>query len=162
MAGPSRLRRGRSAWSRGRRLGRPCVGLADVTIELPTRSNISATTAIGAIAVHGDTGRVVVKSAMGNIAVDRMASGRATTALGDIRVDRVDGDLDVSTASGDVRIGEVQGSATVRTSNGSVTVDHVVGHLQGQGGQRAHRRRAGRPVDGRQDRHRRNPRRLCG
>lgn len=106
------------------------IGLADITIDLPSRSNVSATTAMGAIVADGELGRVNLKSAMGDIAVDQMASGRARTALGDVRVDRVDGDLDAGTASGELRIGEVRGSATVRSSNGNISLGHVTGDLR--------------------------------
>jgi hypothetical protein len=105
-------------------------GLADITIELPTRSNVSATTAVGKIVTNGELGRVNAKSAMGDIAIDHMTTGRTKTAFGDVRIDRVDGDLDVSTASGEVRVGDVHGSATVKNSNGATTLGHVTGDLK--------------------------------
>jgi len=106
------------------------IGLADITIDLPSRSNLVASTAMGAIVADGEFGRVNAKSAMGDIAVDHMASGRARTALGDVRIDRVDGDLDAGTASGELRIGDVHGSANVKTSNGNISVGHVTGDLK--------------------------------
>ena len=105
-------------------------GLADITIELPSRSNVGATTAVGAIVTDGELGRVNAKSAMGDIAVEHMATGRAKTAMGDIQIGRVDGDLDAGTASGDLRIDEVHGSATVKSSNGNITLGHVTGDLK--------------------------------
>jgi Putative adhesin len=105
-------------------------GLADITIELPRRSDISATTAVGAIVTDGELGRVNAKSAMGDIAVDHMATGRARTALGDVQIDRVDGDLDAGTSSGELRIGDVHGSATVKSSNGNISLHHVTGDLK--------------------------------
>lgn len=105
-------------------------GLADIAIELPSRSDVSATTAVGAIVADGELGRVTAKSAMGDIAVDHMATGRAKTAFGDVQIDRVDGDLDAGTASGELRIGDVRGSATVKSSNGNITLGHVTGDLK--------------------------------
>ena len=105
-------------------------GLADITIDLPSRSNVSATTALGTIITNGELGQVHAKSAMGDIAVDHMAAGRARTALGNVRIDRADGDLDAGTASGELHIGDVHGSATVKSSNGNIIVGHVAGDLK--------------------------------
>lgn len=105
-------------------------GLADITVELPTGSHVTASTALGKVAVEGELGRVTAKSAMGDIAIDHMATGRARTAMGDIRIDQVDGDLDVSTASGDVRVGDVHGSVVVKNSNGTSTLGHVTGDVR--------------------------------
>jgi DUF4097 and DUF4098 domain-containing protein YvlB len=105
-------------------------GLADIAIELPSRSNVTATTALGSIVAGGELGRVNARSAMGDIAVDLMATGRAKTALGDVQIDLVDGDLDAGTASGELRIGDVHGSATVKSSNGNISLRHVAGDLK--------------------------------
>jgi len=105
-------------------------GVADITIELPSKSRVSATTGMGAIVLDGELGRVSAKSAMGDITIDHMATGRAKTAFGDVRIQRVDGDLDVATASGTVRIGDVHGSAIVKNSNGNTTMGHVTGALK--------------------------------
>ena len=105
-------------------------GLADITVDLPARSNVAATTAIGKVVTDGELGRVNAKSAMGDITIEHMATGRAKTAFGDVRIDRVDGDLDVSTASGDLHIGDVHGSATMKNSNGGTSVGHVTGDLK--------------------------------
>lgn len=105
-------------------------GLADIAIELPVRSDVAATTSVGTIVADGELGTMTAKSAMGDIAIDRMAGGRVKTALGTVRIDRVDGDLDVGSSSGELRIGDVHGSATVKSSNGNVELGHVTGSLK--------------------------------
>jgi DUF4097 and DUF4098 domain-containing protein YvlB len=42
---------------------------------------------------------------------------------GDVRVERIDGDSDVSTGSGDIQLGVVGGSASVSTGSGDVRID---------------------------------------
>jgi DUF4097 and DUF4098 domain-containing protein YvlB len=105
-------------------------GLADITIELPARSDVAATTAVGTIVADGELGKMTARSAMGDIAIDRMAGGRVKTALGAVRIDRVDGDLDVNSSSGELHIGDVHGSATVKSGNGNIELGHITGALK--------------------------------
>ena len=105
-------------------------GVADITIELPTGSHVTASTGMGKVAAEGELGRVTAKSAMGDIAIDHMGSGRARTAMGDIRIDQVGGDLDVSTSTGEVRVGDVSGSVVVKNSNGASSLGHVTGDVR--------------------------------
>ena len=105
-------------------------GVVDITVELPTGSHVTASTGMGTVSAQGELGRVDATSAMGDIAIDRMASGRARTSMGDIRIDRVDGDLDVSTSTGEVRVGDVGGSVVCRNSNGASSLGHVTGDVR--------------------------------
>ncbi len=105
-------------------------GLADITIEVPTGSDVSATTSVGTIVAEGELGAMTARSAMGDIAIDHMAGGRVKTALGAVRIDRVDGDLDAGSSSGEVHIGDVHGSATVKSGNGNIELGHVTGALK--------------------------------
>ena len=105
-------------------------GLADISVEAPSGADVTARTAVGAIVATGRLGRVNATSAMGDITVSHVASGRARTAFGDVRIDRVDGDLDAATASGELHIGDVHGSASVKSSSGNITVRHVAGELK--------------------------------
>jgi DUF4097 and DUF4098 domain-containing protein YvlB len=105
-------------------------GLADITIELPVRSGVTSTTTVGRIVTDGELGAMTAKSAMGDIAIDRMAGGRVKTALGEVRIEQVDGDLDVGSSSGELHIGDVHGSATVKSGNGNIEIGHVTGAVR--------------------------------
>ena len=67
---------------------------------------------------------------MGNIRLDHAGALHATTAYGNVVVDRVVGDAEVTSGSGDVRIGELDGEAVIKNSNGDIAVADVTGDLR--------------------------------
>lgn len=101
-----------------------------VTVEVPTGSTVEARTDLGHLHTEGELGPCRLKTAMGNIRVDHAGALHASTAFGDVVVDRVVGEADVTTGSGDVRIGALLGGAVVKNSNGDTTVDEVAGDLR--------------------------------
>jgi DUF4097 and DUF4098 domain-containing protein YvlB len=120
VKGPRRLREW-SPFSDG--------GSIDVDIQLPTGSDLSGHTAAGGFRATGSLGRCELKSSAGEISLDRAARVKLATA-GDIGLERVTGDAELTTATGDVRAGEIDGSAVIKNSNGDTRVGEVGGDLQ--------------------------------
>ncbi len=120
VKGPRRLREW-SPFSDG--------GSIDVDIELPSGSDVSGHTAAGSFRCTGSLGRCELKSSAGEIRVDRAARVKLSTA-GDITLEQVTGDAELTTATGDVRVGEIDGSAEVKNANGDTRIGEVGGDLR--------------------------------
>jgi DUF4097 and DUF4098 domain-containing protein YvlB len=120
----------------------------EVTIELPTGSDVYGTIARGELRVEGrigecrfytamgdlsleQTGRLRLNTNYGNVTVDNVV-GQAdiSTDYGNVTVDNVVGQADISTGSGSVRIRKIDGTATVKNSNGNTTIEEVSGELR--------------------------------
>ncbi|HLU53186.1 MAG TPA: DUF4097 family beta strand repeat-containing protein [Acidimicrobiia bacterium] len=110
-------------WSVGR------SARARVRIVAPPGTSINARTASAdvRISVPLDRGNLAVAS--GDIEVGAASSLSVKTASGDVRIDRVERDLDVKSASGDVDVGRVGGSASITSASGDVDIDSVAGAL---------------------------------
>jgi len=104
-------------------------GSIDVEIELPAGSDLSGHTAAGGFRCTGSLGRCELKSSAGEISVAHAARVKLITA-GDIGVERVTGDAELTTATGDVRAGEIDGSAVIKNSNGDTRIGEVGGDLR--------------------------------
>jgi len=120
VKGPRRLREW-SPFSDG--------GSVDVDIELPAGSDLNGHAAAGGFRCTGSLGRCELKSSAGEISVDRAERVKLTTA-GDIRVERVNGDAELTSATGAVRAGEIDGSVVIKNSNGDTWVGEVGGDLR--------------------------------
>ena len=120
VKGPRRLREW-SPFSDG--------GSIDVEIELPAGSDLSGHAAAGGFRCTGSLGRCELKSGAGEISVDRAARVKLATA-GDIRLERVTGDAELTTATGDLSAGEIDGSAAIKNANGDTRIGEVGGDLR--------------------------------
>ncbi len=105
-------------------------GSVEVTIELPTGSEVHGSSDMGGFDGQGQLGRCELNTGMGSIRLEGTGPLSATTGFGEVVVDRVAGDTDISTGSGEVRIGAVDGTATVKNSNGSTKLGDVAGDLR--------------------------------
>lgn len=102
----------------------------DVTIELPTGSDVHAKSDMGEFRCEGPLAECDLKTGMGNVRIERAAAIRLNTGMGDVTVDRAVGDVEVSTGSGRLRIGAIDGAAVVKNSNGDTIVGTVTGDLR--------------------------------
>jgi DUF4097 and DUF4098 domain-containing protein YvlB len=102
----------------------------DVRIEVPTGSRVTGDTGMGDLRLTGVLGQCRLKSGVGHVEVERTGSLHLHTATGNVTVDAVDGDAEISTGSGALRIGEVGGAAVVKNSNGHTTIAKVGGDLR--------------------------------
>jgi DUF4097 and DUF4098 domain-containing protein YvlB len=102
----------------------------DVTIELPSDSQVSAEMQMGDVRCAGRLGECRLKSAAGNFWLERTGALRLTTSAGHISADGIAGNAEISTGSGKVQLGDIEGSAVVKNSNGATTIDAVTGPVQ--------------------------------
>ncbi|GAB1645725.1 DUF4097 family beta strand repeat-containing protein [Krasilnikovia sp. MM14-A1259] len=98
---------------------------ADVTIELPGGSQISAEMQMGDIRSAGPLGACRLKTSGGNVQLDRTGPLRLSTSAGHVTVAAVAGNAEISTGTGRVEVGEVEGTAVVKNSNGDTTIGAV-------------------------------------
>jgi DUF4097 and DUF4098 domain-containing protein YvlB len=104
------------------------AGSIDVEIELPTGSDLKASTATGDLSCTGSLGRCELKSSAGDISVERVTMDfELATATGDVRAGVVDGSAQIKNANGDTRVREVGGDLAVSAANGDVEVEHARG-----------------------------------
>ncbi len=102
----------------------------EVRIEVPTGSRVEGETGMGDLRFAGLLGECRIKSGTGHVEVDRTGPLRLHTATGNITVDAVDGDAEITTASGTLRVGAIDGTAVVKNSNGPSTIGRVSGDLR--------------------------------
>jgi DUF4097 and DUF4098 domain-containing protein YvlB len=102
----------------------------DVSVELPSGSQVSAEIQAGDYRCAGPLGECRLKTSVGNLWVERGGPVRLDTGAGHVTVDGSTGDAEVHTGSGKIRIGAVDGAAVVKNSNGDTTIDAVTGDLR--------------------------------
>jgi DUF4097 and DUF4098 domain-containing protein YvlB len=102
----------------------------DVSIELPSGSQVSAETQMGDIRCAGRLGECRLKASAGNFWLERTGPLRLDTSAGHVTADGITGSAEISTGSGKVQIGEVEGTAVVKNSNGDTTIGAVAGDVQ--------------------------------
>ncbi|SCG41217.1 DUF4097 and DUF4098 domain-containing protein YvlB [Micromonospora echinaurantiaca] len=101
----------------------------DVTIELPSGSQLAAHLLMGDVRCAGRLGECRLKTT-GNIWLERTGPLRLHTGFGHITADAVTGNAEISTGSGRIQIGEIEGTAEVKNSNGDTTVEAVTGDVR--------------------------------
>lgn len=97
-------------------------GAVEVRIELPVGSRVIAKSGMGSIRSSGELGESQVKTGLGDINIERAATARLTTGMGDVEVGQVIGPAELSTGSGDIRAGELHGAAVLKNANGDIRV----------------------------------------
>ncbi|AXG79505.1 DUF4097 family beta strand repeat-containing protein [Streptomyces paludis] len=104
-------------------------GAIEVSVELPLGSDVRGTTAMGGFYCDGRLGEVTLKSALGDLQVEEAAGAGLKTDLGDIRLARSTGDIEVIGA-GRIEVGTATGTATVKNGNGATRISEVTGELK--------------------------------
>lgn len=102
----------------------------EVSIELPSGSQVSAETQMGDFRCAGRLGEFALKTLMGNVWLERTGSLRLHTGFGHVTAGDIAGNADISTGSGKIQTGEVEGTAVVKNSNGDTTIDAVTGDVR--------------------------------
>jgi DUF4097 and DUF4098 domain-containing protein YvlB len=102
----------------------------DVSIELPSGSQLSADTQAGDFRCTGRLGECRIKTSIGELRLQRTGPLRLNSGSGPVTVDGVAGDAEIHTGSGKVRVGEVAGAAVVKSSNGDISIEAVTGDLR--------------------------------
>ena len=101
----------------------------DVSLELPSGSQLSAHLLMGDVRCAGRLGECRLKTT-GNVRLARTGLLYLHTGAGQVTVVGVAGNAEISTGAGTIHVGEVEGSAVVKSSNGDIGIDTVTGDLQ--------------------------------
>ncbi|WP_446040031.1 DUF4097 family beta strand repeat-containing protein [Streptomyces sp. SID1121] len=112
-------------------LGR--TGTVDVTVELPTDSDVDLTGAWAQVLGEGRLGDVRVKTSSGDVRLETTGALHLTASHGSITVERVEGLAEITTSSGSLRVGTVDGPAVLKNSHGTTTVGTATGDLRVNG-----------------------------
>ncbi|MFE4366776.1 DUF4097 domain-containing protein [Streptomyces sp. NPDC056835] len=108
-------------------------GTVDVTVELPTGSNIDVTGAGARVLGEGRLGEVRVTTSAGDVRLDTTGPLHLKASHGSSTVDRVEGAAEIISSTGNVRVGLVDGPAVLKNSHGTTTVGAVTGELRVNG-----------------------------
>ncbi|MBG6182396.1 DUF4097 and DUF4098 domain-containing protein YvlB [Arthrobacter sp. CAN_A214] len=104
-------------------------GSVDVTVDVPSHSEIRGDAGMGRFECEGALGRCDLKTGLGRIRLDHTGAVRAQTGYGDITVNQAIGDVDARTGSGEIAVHDVDGSATIKNSDGDIHVGEITGDL---------------------------------
>lgn len=114
-----------------RQLGpRKGADFVDVVIDVPTGSQLHATTGIASLHSTGRLGECHYATGVGDVQLTEASPIEIRIGVGDINVDRTSGHADVKTGSGTVRIGSIAGTAVVRNTNGDTWIGDVSDDLR--------------------------------
>ncbi len=98
-------------------------GSVEVTVQLPTGSQVEAKAAGAEFRAVGRFGEVAFDGAQGEIKVDEAASVRFTTKAGNVSVGRLNGSGEITTLQGNLTIDEaVSGTVVLSTQSGTISV----------------------------------------
>ncbi|MFD9907990.1 DUF4097 domain-containing protein [Streptomyces sp. NPDC059063] len=104
-------------------------GSLEISIELPSGSDVQGKAAAGVFTAEGRLGDCRFESAAGDIRVGEAGAAYLKTESGDIRLERATGDVDVAGA-GRVDLGSIEGAATVKNLTGDTNLGEVTGALR--------------------------------
>jgi hypothetical protein len=102
----------------------------DVEIAVPAGSQLRGGAAVAEVRCTGRLGECHYKISAGNLHFAQTGPVQLKTSVGDITVEQVGGDAELTTSSGAVRIDRIDGAAVVRNSNGDTWIGDVTGDLR--------------------------------
>ncbi|GAA1412039.1 DUF4097 family beta strand repeat-containing protein [Kitasatospora putterlickiae] len=105
------------------------AGSIDVTVEVPTGSEIRGDVPMGDFTLEGVFGDCRLKTSVGRIQVGEAATVHLRSDHGEVRLGRAGGDAEVQ-SSGRIEINGVEGALTVKNLNGETVVGQVGGELR--------------------------------
>jgi hypothetical protein len=132
--------------SLGNYIGLGRTGSVDVSIELPTDSNLHGDAAWADFRGNGRLGDTRIKTGAGDIRLDstrqlHLASGAGSvtvnravgrtelTTAGEMRIGEIDGEAQIKNLNGKTWLGEVTGTLRVKSANGDITVDRALAEV---------------------------------
>ena len=100
----------------------------DVSVTVPTDSDLAARTGSADISVDGTLGSGKIKSGSGDVRLDTFGGpALVDTGSGDIRLDEARAELRIKSGSGSVDIGRVESAVSVSTGSGDVEIGSASG-----------------------------------
>lgn len=116
----------------------------DITITVPTRSELTTKLGSADLRCSGEFGAASVRSGSGDVQIEHLAgpalletgSGnvnihhaeeplRVKSGSGDVSVQHSGAEVSISTGSGDVELGECHGNTSVKTGSGDLSIGHA-------------------------------------
>jgi hypothetical protein len=97
---------------------------------VPGGANLEAAVASLDILARVDLGRVVVRSASGDVHLGEVSTAEVKSASGDVKVETCTGRCEITAASGDVKVQRAAGDLAVSTASGDITVERAEGRLE--------------------------------
>jgi len=102
-----------------------------IRVGAPAGTNLDGSVASMDVCARGfDLGRVSLHTASGDLDLGSVESLTARTASGEVTVDTCRVDCEISSASGDIRAHRVEGDFLASTASGDVQVDEVQGRAE--------------------------------
>jgi DUF4097 and DUF4098 domain-containing protein YvlB len=105
------------------------TGSVDVTVELPTGSQLDGDASEGAFRAVGRLGDCRISTSTGEVRLGSVGALHLNTGAGAVEVERVAGDADVRTGMGRISLPRIDGSAVVKNSDGDCWVGQISGDL---------------------------------
>jgi Putative adhesin len=102
----------------------------EVTIELPAGSTVLGSTGVGDLDGQGRLGGIRYKSGTGHFRLEHTGELHLHTATGNVVIDRIEGNADISTSSGRMQIGEITGTGVLKNSNGATVIGVATGSVR--------------------------------
>nr|MDT0659281.1 DUF4097 family beta strand repeat-containing protein [Micromonospora sp. DSM 115978] len=106
------------------------TGSVEVTVELPTGSQLEAETGVGDVHTEGPLGECRFKTGYGALRIDRTGPAVVRSGSGDVEVDHIGGDADIKAGNGAINVRRIDGAATVKASNGAAWIGEAGGTLK--------------------------------
>lgn len=106
------------------------TGSIDVTVELPSGSTLHGETGMGEVRCEGRLTDCEIATGYGEVWLDQADAVHVRSGSGDIHLDHVTGNADISAGDGAVSIRRIDGPATVKNSNGSSWIGDVTGEVR--------------------------------
>ncbi|HEX2771575.1 MAG TPA: DUF4097 family beta strand repeat-containing protein, partial [Micromonosporaceae bacterium] len=106
------------------------TGSVDVTIALPSGSQLRGETGMGELLCEGRLGDCRLKTGYGDIRLDQAGEVHLHSGSGDVAVDHADGGAEITASNGALSVRRIDGPATVKNSNGATWIGEVTGDLR--------------------------------
>jgi hypothetical protein len=102
----------------------------DVSVELPTGSQVHGSTGMGDLTATGRLGDVSYKTGLGHVQLDQAATLSVSSSTGNVFGNRVTGRATITTASGRLQVGELVDGGELKNSNGPTVVGTTRGRTK--------------------------------
>jgi hypothetical protein len=102
----------------------------NIRAAIPAGANLEVAVASLNIVSRVDLGRVVARTASGDIDLGQVDTVEVKTASGDVKVDSCTGRCEIIAASGDVRVHLVAGDLCVSTASGDIGIERTEGRVE--------------------------------
>ncbi|MGH8924838.1 MAG: DUF4097 family beta strand repeat-containing protein [bacterium] len=102
----------------------------NIRVSTPPGSHLDASVASLDIYSRVDLGRTNVQTASGDLDFGQVDGAVLRSASGDIKIDEILNDCEVSSASGDVRVHQIHGDLSVSTASGDIIADRIEGRCE--------------------------------